>query len=165
MWITRPLDSDHDPSSFDSGQSSLDDWLRNEAARAQQQDVARTYVWTRSDDPAIFAYYSITPTQITSDSVTRGIAGGHTIVPGFLLARLALHRDIQGRGYGGQLLRDALETCVNAAHLGAGRVVVVDPIDGAARDFYRRYDFVDTKAADDRMVLKVATARSALGLG
>lgn len=164
MWTTQPLDSGHDASGFDSNQPPLDDWLRSEAARSQQQDVARTYVWTKTDDPVVVAYYSIAPTQITSASVTRGIAGGHTIIPGFLLARLALHREIQGQGYGGQLLRDALETCVTAARLGAGRVIVVDPIDNQARNFYHHYGFVDTKATGDRMVLKVSTARKALDL-
>lgn len=48
------------------------------------------------------------------------------------------------------------------AKVGGGRIIVMDPIDQAARDFYRHHDFVPTKG-DDRLVMKVATAEAALG--
>jgi len=164
MWVTQRLTEDHDPSDFESGQQALDDWLRREALRAQRQDVERTYVWTAPDDSAIVGFYSIKPTQVAATSVTRGMAGGHSVIPAWLLARLALRRDQQGCGLGGQLLRDALEACVLASRQGAGRVIVVDPIDAAARAFYRHYGFAETKAPGSRLAMKVATARAALEL-
>ena len=163
MWLASRLAADHDTSAFDSGQPALDQWLRREALRAQQQDVARTYVWTAPDSPVVVAYYSLCPTQVAAASVSRSVAGGHSVVPGILLARLAVHRDLQGRGLGSQLLRDALEVCVASSRIGAGRLIVVDPIDAAARAFYLHHNFIDTRAGD-RMVMKMATARNALGL-
>lgn len=164
MWVTQRLTADHDLSGFTSGQPELDDWLRREAVRAQRQDVERVYVWTPEHELRVVAFYSIKPTQVAAETVSRGLGGGHSIVPAWLLARLALLTELQGRGAGGQLLRDALEACVTASDQGAGRIIVVDPISVAARDFYLHYDFVDTKAGGGRMAMKVATARSALGL-
>lgn len=82
-------------------------------------------VWTVPGSRRVIGFYSIKPTQVTAASVSRGIAGGHNVVPGWLLARLALHCEVHGSGYGGQLLRDALESCVAAVRHGAGRVIIV----------------------------------------
>lgn len=164
-WRTGELGPEHDCAGFHSGHATLDEWLRRHALRSQHQDVTRTYVWTATGDLEVVAYYSIQPTQVTAADVSRGVAGGHSIVPGYLLARLALDRRLQGRGLGRQLLRNALETCVNAAATGAGRVIVVDAIDEAARDFYVRHGFSNTKTDSHRLVMKVATARAGLRLG
>jgi hypothetical protein len=62
---------------------------------------------------------------------------------------------------GTEPLVDALERIVDAAHVGGGRLIVVDAIDDEARAFYRRHDFVPV-AATMRLYLKVATAQAAL---
>jgi hypothetical protein len=57
--------------------------------------------------------------------------------------------------------------CGNAvvsADRGGGRLIVVDAIDGQAAAFYRRYDFKQVKDNPRRLVLKVSTARAAIGL-
>ncbi len=46
-----------------------------------------------------------------------------------------------GKGLGGQLLLDALETVAAAANVGGGRLVVVDAIDERAHRFYAHYGF------------------------
>lgn len=163
QWTSEPLSSGHDLTSFACGQQSLDEWLRSTALRAQAADVARTYVWT-AGDARVIAYYSIAPTQIVRGDVSRRQTGGFTVVPAYLLARLALDRSLQGRGLGSQLLIDALEVIVEASRHSGGRLVVVDAIDDAAAAFYRRYDFEPVKNDDHRLVMTVATARRALGM-
>lgn len=170
------LNSNHVVTEFDSGQPSLDDWLRGQAARAQQQGTARTWVWTRAHSQRVLAFFSITPTQIARDRLTSAQAGGASVVPAFLLARLALDRSLQGGGYGGELLRDALERLVTASDQVGGRLIVVDAIDEQAEGFYQHYGFAPTlrtasesrSVEDDvfprRMVIKIATVRKALGL-
>ena len=80
-----------------------------------------------------------------------------------LTDRLALRSSLEPLSpFSRELLVRSLETCVAAAKVGGGRIIVVDPIDQAARDFYRHHDFVPTKG-DDRLVMKVATAEAALG--
>ncbi|HEX6076988.1 MAG TPA: hypothetical protein VFZ32_17220, partial [Micromonosporaceae bacterium] len=52
---------------------------------------------------------------------------------------------------------------VNAANVGGGRLIVVDAIDDVAAKFYRYHDFQSVKGNPNRLVMKVSTARQALG--
>lgn len=64
--------------------------------------------------------------------------------------------------WGVELLVRKLQVCVDAAYIGSGRVIVVDPIDDAATEFYGAFGFVPTKGPSSRMVMKVSTAAAAL---
>lgn len=85
------------------------------------------------------------------------------MIPAYLLARLAVDRSLHGQGLGSELLYDALDTIVSAAEVAAGRLIVVDAIDETVRGFYRRHDFQPVEGSTDRLVMKTATARKALG--
>ncbi len=170
-WRSGPLTPHHRTETFDSGRPTLDRWLRESALRAQLQGTAHTCAWTDGDDPRVRAYYAVAPTEVRRADVSSGLVGGVSRIPAYLLARLALDRDLQGRGLGSQLLLDALEVVVAAADVAGGRLVVVDAIDAAAAAFYRHHDFraVDFRAVDDgtddaRLYLKIASARRALGI-
>jgi GNAT superfamily N-acetyltransferase len=162
-WRSTLLTEDHDLDSFDCGVDSLDQWLRDQAFRAQRSDTARTYIWTAPGSPVAVAYYAITPSQARRDEVPRSMSGGVGIIPAYLLARLALDRSLRGQGLGAQLLLDAIERIVQAADAAAGRLIAVDAIDDHAAAFYARHDFQPVIGNPHRLVMKVATARKALG--
>jgi GNAT superfamily N-acetyltransferase len=162
MFLHRLLEPDDDVAGFDCGAAPLDQWLTSTAHRAHRQRVVRVYVWVAESDPhRVVAYSAIQPTQILAATLTRGQSGGHGAVPGYLIARLALDRSLQGQGMGTELLARTLQTCVAAAAISGGRLVAVDPIDEAARDFYVAHGFTGTKGGD-RLVMKVATAAAEL---
>jgi GNAT superfamily N-acetyltransferase len=142
---------------------SLNQWLTSQARRAQAADTARTYVWANQEGDVV-AYYPIAPTQLFRAEPSSGLAGGYTVVPAYLLARLALDRSLHGQGYGADLLVDALTTIIHAADTGAGRLIVVDAIDDRAAAFYRCHDFIPVAGTPNRLVMKVTTARKALGI-
>ena len=48
--------------------------------------------------------------------------------------------------------------------MAGGKVVVVDAIDDAAASFYRHHDFEPLPGSDRRLVLKLSSVASALGL-
>lgn len=160
-YVCVALGPDHDVGAFRCGKPPLDEWLGGQALRAQAAGTARTYVWTQAGSPVVLAYYSIAPTQVVRSEVTRSLAGGYTIIPGYLLARLALDERLHGQWLGSELLVDALERIVEAARAGGGRLIVVDAIDTVAHAFYRRHDFVPIDGSM-RLYLKVATAEAAL---
>jgi GNAT superfamily N-acetyltransferase len=162
-WLSSSLTAEHETANFDSGIESLDTWLRNHARRAQQANTSRTYVWTAQGDLRVVAYYSIAPTQMLRDVLTSGQAGGSSVVPGYLLGRLALDRSLHGQGLGTELLLDALDVIVKASTTGGGRLIVVEAIDEAARHFYEHHNFQPIKGHANRLVMKVSTARQALG--
>lgn len=161
-WRSSRLSEDHTTSEFDCGHESLNRWLADQALRAERAGVSATTVWTPAGEQRVIAYYSITPTVLRRDELpSRAMAGGYTSVPGFLLGRLALDRELHGQGHGSQLLIDAIERIVSAADEGGGRVIVVDAIDEAAGMFYEHHDFTPITETN-RLVMKIATARNAV---
>jgi GNAT superfamily N-acetyltransferase len=163
-WRSQRLNDDHDLSQFDCGNAVLNRWLVEHARQADQDNTSRTYVWVESGSHVVRAYYSVCPTQVTRTEVGRAMAGRYSVAPAYLLAKLALDAKFHGQGLGGQLLLDAIEVIVVSADRGGGRLVVVDAIDDQAAAFYRRYDFKQVKDNPRRLVLKVSTARAAIGL-
>lgn len=154
----------HDVAGFDCGISSLNAWLAEQALRAQQAGTARTFVWITADAPEqVWAYFSLAPTELARDALTHGQSSGYSTVPAYLLARLAVHTDLHGLGYGGQVLVDALSRAASAADAGGGRLVVVDALDDAAVSFYRHFDFTPVKDNPRRLVLKLANVHKLLG--
>ena len=129
----------HDLTRFTCGNDALDAWLLNQALRAQNQDTARTYVWL--DDNVVAAYYSVCPTSVRSDELPRTVQGGNSVIPAYLLARLALDVKLQGRHLAKYLMADALETMDAAAANYGGRLIVVDAIDDALMPFYEKWGF------------------------
>lgn len=155
----------HDVANFDCGVSSLNVWLAEQALRAQQAGTARTFVWVTAEEPGrVWAYFSLAPTEVRRDLLSRGQSSGYSTVPGYLLARLAVHTNLRGLGYGEQVLVDALSRAASAAKAGGGRLVMVDSLDDAAVSFYRHYDFTPVKGNPRRLVLKMASVRRLLGL-
>jgi predicted GNAT family N-acyltransferase len=140
----------------------MNEWLIRTALRAQRSDTARTYVWSPPETDHIIAYFSITPTEVRRAEVGGSLSGGVSVVPGYLLARLALDRRLHGRGLGSDLLVNAISKIVSASETAGGRVIVVDAIDGRAADFYSFHGFLPVKDDPRRLVMKMATARAAL---
>jgi GNAT superfamily N-acetyltransferase len=160
-YLSQVLHDDHHLDAFTCGKNPLDDWLKTQARRAQTAGTARTYVWTRPGSPDVLAYFSIAPTRVVRSEIPRPLTGGYSVIPAYLLARLALDDTLHGQGLGGQLLLDALARIIDAAKVGGGRLIVVDAIDDQAAAFYRRHDFTPVTGTP-RLYLKVATAETVL---
>jgi predicted GNAT family N-acyltransferase len=162
-WESAPLSAPHDLSGFDCGVPSLNAWLTDHSRRAQVSGTAITYVWVRSNDVRVVSYYAIAPHQVLREEVFGSFAGGVSIIPAYLLARLAVDQSLRGQGLGGELLHDALGRIVSAAAIASGRLVVVDAIDEQAAEFYRHYDFQPVKNNPLRLVMKISTLQKVIG--
>lgn len=155
------LTAEQDTVGFDCGVPQLNQWLAQHALRAQRAGTARTFVWVTDEAPdQVSAYFSLAPTELARDALTRGQSFGYSAVPAYLLARLAVRADLRGVGHGAQLLVDALSRAAAAAENGGGRLVVVDALDDAAAGFYRHFGFTPVKGSPGRLVLKMATVRA-----
>ena len=95
----------HDLSRFDSGQATLDTWLRRAARDSDGRNLTRTFVWHEGDD-VVVAYFTLAPYIIERDTLTTGQARGlPDRIPCFLLARLALDRQLHGQRRGAEIAR------------------------------------------------------------
>lgn len=164
MFESARLGDHHQLDEFDCGKAALNSWLHCQARRADSSGVAHVYVWTPAGKQEVCGYYAICPTEVirTDAGISGSLAGGYSRIPGYLIARLALDASLHGRGYGAQLLLDALGKVVKAAEIGGGRLIVVDAMDDEAYGFYECFDFTPVKKRRGRLVMKMSTAASAL---
>ncbi|MBI4730321.1 MAG: GNAT family N-acetyltransferase [Acidobacteria bacterium] len=160
----EPLRRHHDLEAFDCGNDALSEWLKRHAHHATRQGT-RTYVLVDERTSAVAGYFAIAPHLVERGRMPKRIGrGAPGRIPAILLAKLALARDAQGRGLGRDLLVRALETCVEAARVAGGKLVVVDAVDEAARRFYEHHDFEAIPQDPSRLVMKLSTVSSALRL-
>ena len=152
-FLCERFDADFDVGGFDSGVAVLDEWLRLHARDSDGRNLTRTWVW-HLGDRRVVAYYTIAPCFIERQALTRKQSRGlPDRISAYLLARLALHRDLHGQGLGSQLLASALLRIATGASELGGRFVVVDAIDEQAATFYRHHGFADIPGVPDRLIL------------
>ena len=138
----RRLERGDDLSTFDSGESALDNWLRTFALPDQRASVSATYVLLRGE--RVVGFYTLAPSSIDPpEQPTRLTAGlpSERAVPVILLARLAIDKSERGTGSGGDLFRDALLRSIASADSIGGRAVLVHAKHEEAAAFYRRHGF------------------------
>lgn len=154
--------ADHDLSRFDSGQSTLDTWLRRAARDSDSRNLTRTFVWHEGDD-VVVAYFTLMPYIIERETLTtRQARGLPDHIPCFLLARLALDEQLHGRRLGSQLLASELTRAAAAARATGGRFVVIDAIDDNATSFYKHHGFAPIGDRNDRLILPTKTIENYL---
>ncbi len=139
-----PLAKEHDLSQFECGKQPLTDWLKKHALQSQSSGHTKTLVIT-SQNNAVIGYYAYSVVSVehedtTPSRVKKGLA--RYSIPIFLIARLAIDVNQQGKGLGGRLLRHALKRAAAAAGKDVPiRAIVVDAIDEEAKAFYKCFDF------------------------
>lgn len=162
----EPL-SDHDRSTFSSGQPDLDSWFRERAGQDQRRNLARVFV---AVDPelGIAGFYSLSSFAIALDELDPEIQRNlprYPVVPAVLIGRLARDERRRGEGLGELLLVDALKRVIDASRTVAVFAVAVDAVDEQAAGFYARMGFVAVSDAPLRLILPLATAARAANRG
>jgi GNAT superfamily N-acetyltransferase len=146
----EPLDPKrHDRSSFDSGSTDLDEWLRRYSTQNRRRNTAAT--WVIADvDRAVVAYVSLAMTSIDRGGAPSSVAKhAPDPVPALLIGRLAVDRSHAGLGVGTALVAHVLATAVDLNERAACRAVVVAALDDPARSWWHRLGFHPFDPADD----------------
>ncbi|BBZ09323.1 N-acetyltransferase GCN5 [Mycolicibacterium doricum] len=154
----RPI-SEHDlVAEFDSGEPSLDDYLRGRALANHVEGASRCFVTCR--DGRVVGFYALASAAVeragTSGRVRRNMPNP---VPVILLSRLAIDRKEQGQGLGAALLRDAITRAVAAAEIIGVRALLVHE---QARAFYAHFDFEPSPTDPLHLLLLIKDARALL---
>lgn len=140
----------HDRESFDCGEAPLNEFIKTKAARHMKVGVSRTMVLPTEErlengKRSIAAFYTIAPSSVERERLPDAIAKQlpRYPVPVFLIAQLAVHRDVHGCGLGKVTLVTALQhlwTIIDQLHAFA---LIVDCLTDSARPFYAKYGFMD----------------------
>ncbi len=131
------LNSSHDTENFSCGDSSLDDWLAKRALKNQKLAATRTFVATPDKAQTAIGYYGLSMSQIIrNDAPKKTQRNMPESIPVVLLGRLAIDKNWQGKGLGRYLMRHMIRTCLAASASVAARMIVTQPIDDNAHNFY-----------------------------
>jgi GNAT superfamily N-acetyltransferase len=126
---------------FESGEPTLDEWLRRYAGQNRRRDTAATWVILDPDD-TVLAYASIAMTGIDRSAAPATLAKqSPDPVPALLLGRLAVDRSQSGQGIGTALVAHVLATAVELNTKAACRAVVVSAMNTSARRWWRHLGF------------------------
>lgn len=106
------------------------------------------------------------PVPSTNTRAWNGLPKGSPTVrsASYLLARLAVDNQQQGKGLGKALLFDALSRIAEAGDIVAVRAVMVHAIDEAARRFYQHFEFEPSPVARRSDEYRTTVDGSIIGL-
>jgi GNAT superfamily N-acetyltransferase len=151
------LRADHDLSEFESGEPSLDDWLRRRALQNEESGASRTYVVCAGQK--VVGYYALAAGAVAhAESPGRVRRNMPDPVPVIILGRLAVHKNLQGRRIGPSLLRDAVLRTLQAADIAGVRALLVHAISERARQFYADCGFIPSPMDSMTLMITVEEA-------
>ena len=164
-WHEEPINKTHDREAFDCGEEALNEFLRRYARKSHDLGGAKTFLAIDdADNTTILGFYSLSPASVaygrTPEIIRRGLARHD--VPGFRLARLAVHRTRQRQGLGGQLLLAAGRRCLLASAEVGGVVLVIDAKNDRVAGWYASYGAVPLLDAPLSLLLPLVTVEAAL---
>ncbi|MFN8431656.1 MAG: GNAT family N-acetyltransferase [Spirosomataceae bacterium] len=145
-YLTEPLDSTHNKSTFSSGKDMLDNYFWKQASQDVKRRLAACFVAIDKESKEILGYYTLSSNSISNDSIPdffrKNLPTSYYSIPTILLGRLAIDKNFQGKGFGAMLLIDALKRCFDISDSVGAFAIIVDPLDAAAEQFYLKYGFI-----------------------
>jgi predicted GNAT family N-acyltransferase len=154
----EPLGDNHDRAAFSCGKEPLDNYLKTQARKAIEKNLAAIFVYT--DGTKIAGYYTLSSFAVKLDEIPQALSKKLTkmpVVPATLIGRLARSLEFRGKGIGDLLLIDALKKAYRNSKEVASWAVIVDAKDDEAVAFYRRFEFVEFPIVEARMFLPMTS--------
>jgi GNAT superfamily N-acetyltransferase len=147
MLIIRPLDVTHNRAGFDCGVLALNDFLCKTARQHREKGLSNTFVLLESENThVILGFFTLSFLEVDYISIP-GKYSRHlpksSHLPAAKLARLAVDKLYQGKGYGAVMLADAIKRVISTTSESGGIVgFFVDAKDEQASRFYLRFSFI-----------------------
>lgn len=152
------LDRSHRRRRFSSGDSRVDEWLRQKALAAAEKNTSTTRVLLHGDD--IAGYYTLANTALDVSLVPLELFGGRTPTrpaPTVTLAWLGVDQRYAGLGLGTALFGRSLADCVQAWQLVRFVAVIVDALTEQNFEFYRERGFTPVPGTTHKLYLPAST--------
>lgn len=157
----EPLADHHEIEEFNSGEASLDGWLRRRARANQVSGASRTFVVC--EGKKVIGYYALASGAVTAEAAPgRFRRNMPDPIPVAVLARLAVDHGWQGKGLGRALFRDAARRVAQAADAIGIRGIVVHAISAEAKKFYLALGFDPSPREPMMLMVTLPDVRAAL---
>lgn len=125
--------------------AALTAFIQKQARKEMEARTSACFVLVPASDPGrIAGYYTLSQSSIVAGKLPAELTKKlprYPEVGATLIGRLARDLDWRGSQIGGLLLIDALRRCVRQSEEAGAVVVVTDPKDEKAREFYAAYGF------------------------
>lgn len=147
MLIIRSLDTSHNRACFDCGTAELNDFLRKTARQHREKGLSNTFVLLNEQTPQmVLGFFTLSFLEIDVSILPSGYARRLPKVsrlPAAKLARMAVDKQYQGKGYGAILLADAVKR-ITATIKESGGIVgfFVDAKNEQVKQYYLRFGFI-----------------------
>lgn len=161
--IVSLLKKEHIDCDFDCGNQALNDFFKKHALQSQLSNVSRTYVLSDHEE-VVIGYYSLVYGSVSPQEVTERVRRGTGMypLPIILIARLAVGKKFQERGFGKALLKDAFKRCLQASEIAGLRAVAVNAKDETARCFYEKFGFESSPFDEFHLLLLMKDLKKSL---
>ena len=142
-FLSRDQFSKSQIKSFDCGDDSLNNWLRQFSGVSHKKGITTMLMVPRDENTPILGYSTVCASSVERNRLApthqKGLAGYP--VPIVLIARFAIAKEMQGRGLGRRMIMHIYKTVLESVERGLGsRGIMVDAKDESAVNFYRKYD-------------------------
>lgn len=147
---------------FDCGIEVLNEFLSRYSLKNDTLGIGRTFV-AFDENEDIVGYFTLATAQVVYDEIPdeyRGKLPKYPI-PSLRIARLAVGKDLQGKGIGKWLLTQAFIKIVHVAEITGLYLIIVDAKE-TSKSFYEHYGFINFKDKELSYFLPVETIRKAM---
>jgi GNAT superfamily N-acetyltransferase len=171
-FVIEPLDpSRHDRAAFSCGVEQVDNFFKRTANKLAAADNLRVFVMT-IDEGEVIGFYALNAHAVDYRDLPPKYARarpGHGSIPAAYLSMIGVDQRYAGKGYGGDLLADALTRIATAAESIGIAVVMLDILDDGKADLiakrkalYEGYGFSALPSKPLRLFLPIVTVRALL---
>ena len=145
--IIVAIGESHDRKAFDCGVVALNDFLQKTAFQHREKGLSNTFVLADDDKPErILGFFTLSFLEVEITAIPKEHSRHlprQSRLPAAKLARLAVDKTCQGKGYGDILVADAIKRIMNTANdSGAIIGLFVDAKDENTMRFYLRFGFL-----------------------
>jgi GNAT superfamily N-acetyltransferase len=156
-----PITADQELTNFDSGEFSLNEWLKKRAFKNQAAGASRCFVLCTGVE--VIGYYSLSAGAISHEAAPKAMRRNMPDpLPVLLLGRLAVDKRYHNRGIGQALLRDAMMRAVNVSGNAGVFAILVHALSDQAKQFYLSRGFVESPLQPMTLIMTIETVRSIL---
>lgn len=165
MYKIEPLSESHDRDRFDCGSEPLNIFLKQTARQHAGRGISRTFVLIEENvslPKPILGFFSLNLCQVKSESLLPAQAKKlPRTVSGVRLGRLAVSKQLHGRGHGKDLLIAAMSKFLEIFEIAGGIGLFVDAKDSSAKAFYEHFGFISLPSSELELFLPVASIQQA----
>jgi ribosomal protein S18 acetylase RimI-like enzyme len=162
-YLIEPLGKHHDRAAFSCGVEPLDRYFKQQAGQESRRHIANCFVAVSQAAKAVGGYYTLSATAVIFDTLPdtfKKKLPRYPEVPAALVGRLAVDLQHRGKRLGETLLLDTMARTLQSGL--AAAILVVDPKDEQAAQFYHRYGFLDIGPGRTRLYIPVSEIEKTL---